>query len=259
MREARGETSFTIVCRFHGELSLFLRRGQRAQPVTRVLHEKTSVKDALEACGIPHPEIDLIVCNGTPVEFRHQLVFDVAIDVYGVADAPDHLTAARLQPRRSDRFVADGHLGKLVRDLRLLGVDVAYTSTVADAELVRIAAADSRAVLTRDRRLLMHSAVTAGYWLRSQIPEAQTIEVLLRFQLHDALRPFSRCLRCNAALTAVRKSDVLERLEPLTRMYYDEFRRCSGCGAVYWPGSHFAKLQARVDRIIAALQERSAI
>jgi hypothetical protein len=51
----------------------------------------------------------------------------------------------------------------------------------------------------------------------------------------------------------VRKSDVVDTLEPLTKMYYEEFRRCSGCGHVYWPGSHFAKLQERLEQICAGV------
>ena len=78
----------------------------------RSLSEKTSIKDVIEACGVPHPEVDLILCDGVPVGFAH--------------------------------------------------------------------------------------------------------------------------------------------LEPLTRLYYHDFRECDGCGAVYWPGSHFPKLQARLDRIKAA-------
>ncbi len=63
-------------------------------------------------------------------------------------------------------FVADGHLGKLVRDLRLLGIDVAHNPTAEDRQLVGVASSENRALLTRDRRLLMHAAVRHGYYLR---------------------------------------------------------------------------------------------
>jgi uncharacterized protein with PIN domain len=45
------------------------------------------------------------------------------------------------------------------------------------------------------------------------------------------------------------KETVLNQLEPLTKIYYDQFRRCSGCGQVYWSGSHFEKLQKRIETI----------
>jgi uncharacterized protein with PIN domain len=95
----------------------------------------------------------------------------------------------------------------------------------------------------------MHAAVRHGYYPRSQDPLEQTVEVLRRFGLASVLTPFSRCLRCNAPLEPAEKAKVLGRLEPLTKIYYDQFRRCRGCGQVYWSGSHFEKLQKRIEII----------
>ena len=68
-----------------------------------------------------------------------------------------------------------------------------------------------------------------------------------------AITPFARCLRCNAALQPAAKEAVIERLEPLTKIYYEEFRRCPDCEQVYWSGSHFEKLQARIEEIRSRL------
>ena len=118
---------------------------------------------------------------------------------------------------------------------------------------MKVASIEERALLTRDRRLLMHSAVRNGYYLRSQNPLEQTVEVLRRFNLGAAFAPFTRCLRCNAPLEPAEKENVLGQLEPLTKIYYDQFRRCAGCGQVYWSGSHFEKLQKRIETIRARL------
>ena len=61
----------------------------------------------------------------------------------------------------------------------------------------------------------------------------------------------TRCLRCNALLQSVPKSEVLDPLsaEPLTLHYYHDFRRCTGCGRIYWPGTHIDKLAARLARV----------
>ena len=99
----------------------------------------------------------------------------------------------------------------------------------------------------------MHAAVRHGYYLRSQDPLEQTVEVLRRFDLGSALAPFTRCLRCNALLQPAKKADVFDQLEPLTKIYYDLFRRCCGCGQVYWSGSHFEKLQKRIGTIRSRL------
>ena len=83
---------------------------------------------------------------------------------------------------------------------------------------------ENRALLTRDRRLLMHAIVKTGYYPRSQNADEQTIEVTRRFNLLDSIAPFTRCIRCNGLLRNVSKAEIIERLEPLTNIYYEQFR-----------------------------------
>ncbi len=241
-------TPFAIRLTFHGDLSFFLR--SKASTIERQLSERTSIKDVIEACGVPHTEVDLILVNGEPVDFAAVLTQDIGVDVYPPNETHSpFFPEDRLQVCIIEKFVADGHLGKLVRDLRLLGIDVAYDPAAEDRQLVRTASHQERSLLTRDRRLLMHAAVRHGYYPRSQDPLEQTVEVLRRFRLASVLTPFSRCLRCNAPLEPAAKAKVLGQLEPLTKIYYDQFRRCRGCGQVYWSGSHFEKLQKRIEII----------
>jgi uncharacterized protein len=246
-------TPFTVELDLHGDLPFFLK--SRKSKLRRQLNERSSVKDVIEACGIPHTEVDLILLNGKAIGFEKVLAQDAVVDIYGIdSDRFTFFSENRLQVREIRNFVADGHLGKLVRDLRLLGVDVVYDRNAEDRQLVAITAGQNRALLTRDRRLLMHSAVRHGYYLRSQNPFEQTTEVLRRFELGADIRPFSRCLRCNAPLRAVAKAAVAGRLEPLTKIYYEQFRNCSGCGQIYWSGSHFDKLRDRVEKLRATIQ-----
>ena len=242
---------FTIRLKFHGALPFFLETKTRPETVERALRDKTSVKDVIESCGVPHPEVDLILVDGQPVDFHHTLRMDADVDVYPVGLLPTCFTKNHMQVSNLTKFVADGHLGKLARDLRLLGFDVAYDRDADDRQLLAIMRESNRALLTRDRRLLMHAIVQHGYYLRSQNPINQTIEVLRRFDLFSAIAPFKRCLRCNAPLEEVKKNEVIQRLEPLTKIYYEEFRRCMGCGQIYWTGSHFSKLQERLEEIRA--------
>lgn len=242
---------FTIRLRVHGDLHFFLGTRTRGGTVERHLSEKNSVKDVIESCGIPHPEVDLILVNGKAVDFAYAITSDAELKLYPPGIQSSQFKEKRLQANTVIAFVADGHLGKLVRDLRLAGIDVAYDPAAEDRQLVGIASRSNRALLTRDRRLLMHAAVQHGYYLRSQDPLEQTTEVLRRFDLGSILSPFSRCLRCNALLETVEKEKVISQLEPLTRIYYDDFRRCTGCAQVYWSGSHFTKLQKRLEQIYA--------
>jgi len=244
---------FSIRLHVHGDLDFFLGSRAGRGRVERRLSEKTSVKDVIESCGIPHPEVDLILVNGEAVNFGYAVTDDAEIELYPPGIQYLNFREKRLQTTVIAGFVADGHLGKLVRDLRLLGFDVVYDPAAEDRQLVEIASKNNRALLTRDRRLLMHAAVQHGYYLRSQNPLEQTIEVLRRFDLGSILSPFSRCLRCNASLEPIEKGKIVSQLEPLTKIYYEEFRRCTGCGQVYWSGSHFTKLQKRLEEIRANL------
>ena len=245
--------AFTIRLNFFGDLDFFLGSKFRSQPVKRTLSERTSIKDVIESCGVPHPEVDTILVNGQAVGFDHTLVNDAEVTVFPVANRDTFTTYKHLQQIDIHRFVADGHLGTLTRNLRLFGVDVAYSSRADDRQLLDIMARENRALLTRDRRLLMHSIVQHGYCPRSQTGDRQTIEVLRRFNLIELIAPFTRCLRCNAQLQDAAKAEVIQDLEPLTKIHYDQFRRCHGCGQIYWAGSHFQNLEKRIERIQAHL------
>jgi uncharacterized protein with PIN domain len=252
--------AFTVRLRLHGDLSFFLRSGQGQPPsLEKRLSEKTSVKDVFESCGVPHTEVDLIVANGAPISFSHHLINDEEIDVYPTSAPPGLFPDNRLQRRGLRRFVADCHLGKLVRHLRLLGIDVLYENRATDAQLLITATTDDRALLTRDRRLLMHAIVQHGYCPRSSDPDEQIIEVIRRFDLAECIAPYTRCLQCNGLLQRVDKAEVFDELEPLTKIYYQGFRRCNVCGKIYWSGSHFGKLQNRLERIRSELNRKSEI
>ena len=241
---------------FRGDLGFFLNRKADDAVVERTLAEKTSVKDVIESCGVPHPEVDLILVNGRPVDFDYAVESDADIEVFPVGHHNTQWKEKRLQVPVTISFVIDGHLGTLARNLRLLGFDAAYDPRAHDRQLLDRMKSENRALLTRDRRLLMHAIVRHGYCPRSQNPDEQTIEVVRRFHLLKSIDPFTRCLRCNALLEKVAKDDVIEKLEPLTKIYYEQFRRCIGCGQIYWPGSHFSKLQRRLDAIRARLLPR---
>ena len=113
--------SFTVRLNFRGDLPFFLGSKRRREIIERGLAEKTSVKDVIESCGVPHPEVDLILIHGQPVDFYHTLRADVDIDVYPVGFLPTLFTDKRLQVAHFSRFLSDGHLGRLSRNLRLLG------------------------------------------------------------------------------------------------------------------------------------------
>lgn len=209
-----------------------------------------SIKDTIEALGVPHPEVELILANGRSVDFSYSLQNGDRFSVYPHFTS---LSLGSLQLLRPHlwlaRFVVDVHLGKLASYLRLLGFDTWYRYDCDDEELAAIADSEQRILLTRDRGLLKRRIVTYGYWVRAIEPIQQSREVLKRFALWDKIRPFQRCLRCNGKLVFVELEEVSARLPDKTRMYYDEFYRCQQCQQIYWKGSHYSDLQQLVEQI----------
>ena len=242
---------FTVRLQFHGDLKIFLGPTSSVAVIERRIAEKTSIKDVIESCGVPHPEVDLILIDEQPVGFEQTVSSDTIVDVFSLENHDTYRTEQRLQTADASAFIADVHLGGLMRNLRLLGFDVVYGQNADDRQLLEVMSREKRALLTRDRRLLMHAIVQQGYYPRSQNANEQTIEVVRRFNLSESIAPFTRCLRCNTPLQEAAKADIIDKLEPLTKIYYNQFRRCPGCNQIYWPGSHFPKLQTRIEEIRA--------
>lgn len=154
------------------------------------------------------------------------------------------------------KFILDVHLGKLARRLRMLGFDTLYETDYDDPQIVEIALAEGRTILTRDRGLLQRRPVASGqvpgYLVQSEDAGADGLdervrEVLTHFGLVDQIAPFRRCMACNGLIEPVAKAEIVDQLEPLTAAHYDEFYQCQRCGRLYWRGSHFDKMQASID------------
>src|SRR5207249_9222374 len=110
-RESRNDvSSFLVRLNFHGNLSFFLGPKRRPEIIERQLAEKTSIKDVIESCGVPHPEVDFILVNGQPVDFNHPLKTNVDVDVYPVGFLPTLFTDKRLQRDRKSTRLNSSHV-----------------------------------------------------------------------------------------------------------------------------------------------------
>jgi hypothetical protein len=236
--------------RFYEELNDYLPAALRKRAFSRAIVGTPSVKDAIEAVGVPHTEIDLILVDGRSVRFDHRLRGGERVAVYPMFERFDITPIHRLRPKplREPRFVADVHLGALARLLRLLGFDTRYANDLDDAQLADLTVRERRILLTRDVGLLKRKAVVRGQWLRDRDPERQLEEVVDALQLRRALRPFTRCMICNGALSPVSRLSVKSIVPPLAFRRFRVFRRCRGCGRVYWRGTHYRRLQQLVSR-----------
>ena len=242
-----GRASF----RFYAELNDHLPREQQYKTLEKSFFTPGAVKDMIESFGVPHTEVDLIAANGQSVDFSYLVQDGDRIAVYPVFESFDVAREQRLrpQPLRNPRFILDVHLGKLAAYLRMLGFDAEYGRSLTDAELVQISTSEHRILLTRDRGLLKHGALTHGYWVRETNSRRQIAEVVHRFDLGRAIRPFTRCMTCNGVLEAVSQEQVRNLVPGRSLERYDQFHRCQQCGRIYWKGSHYARMRRWIEEL----------
>jgi uncharacterized protein with PIN domain len=225
---------------FFGRLNDFLPRDKRNQHLAVHFRGRQTLKHLAESLGVPHPEIGRVQVNGQERALDSITEDNDRVEIHPI---PNGLT---VEPR----FILDIHLGRLAAYLRMLGFDCLYENDYDDDTLAQLTENEGRILLSRDRRLLMRKSISVGYCLRSLEPLEQLPEVIERFDLAKRIAPFHRCLRCNHLLEPVAKQDVLERLEPLTRLYFDEFQICPACKQIYWKGSHYERMARLVEQSV---------
>ncbi len=237
--------------RFYEELNDFLPEERRKRAIAVEVDRARSVKDAIESPGVPHTEVDLVIADGRPVDFGFTLRGGERVAVYPMFEALDIPPLVRLRPRalREPRSVADTHLGKLARHLRMAGFDTLYGNDWDDDRIVSLSRAGRRTILTRDRRMLQRREVDRAYCVRAVESEAQLAEVVGRLQLEGLLAPFTRCRECNTLLEDAAREAVLDRVPEKVRGLYERFKRCPTCGRVYWEGSHYDRMKGVIARL----------
>jgi uncharacterized protein len=233
-----------VTLRFYEELNDFLPGELRKRPFECSLKPTQSVKHLIENQGVPHTEVEIILVNGNSVGFDYLPVAGDRVSVYPMFERLDISPLLRLRPAplRHPRFLADAHLGRLARYLRLLGFDTLFFNDAGDRRLVEISLEQRRILLTRDRALLMHRQITHGCFVHAVEPTRQLEALFERLDLYRLAAPFTRCMACNGSLQRIDKGDILAELPKRTARLYTEFWRCSDCAKIYWKGSHYRRL-----------------
>jgi uncharacterized protein len=222
---------------FIAELNDFLPRPFQGTSFDLEFAPHQSIKHLIESLGVPHTDFGKVMVNDQETNPSKRLREGDRITVY----------PANTPLANEPHFLLDNHLGQLATYLRMMGFDTLYRNDYQDEELARVASQEGKVLLTRDRRLLMRTTIRLGYCIHQTDPRLQAVEVLKHFKLQGQVKPFQRCLRCNSPLQVVSKQDILDRLEPLTKIYYDEFHICPTCGQIYWKGSHYGHMLEMIE------------
>lgn len=243
----------TATFRFYEELNDFLALPLRRRAFERTCAKGASAKHMIEALGVPHTEVELILVNGESVGFEHPLADGDRVAVYPTFEAIDISPVLRVRerPLRVTRFIADAHLGGLAQLLRLAGFDTLYDNHYADAAIEAIAHDEHRIVLTRDRELLKRRTITHGCYVRALKPQMQLRELFERLDLTRSAQPFRLCLMCNAPLRRIAKESVGDRAPEGVLQRHSQFVTCDVCGRVFWEGTHWQQMRRLIDGVTA--------
>jgi hypothetical protein len=248
-----------IKLRFYGYLNKFISVDQSKNleliDDRYYLHNyrgRQTIKDRIESIGVPHPEVALILKNSEAVDFSYLVQPDDTFSIFPYLYNFDLSPEKSLQPEyppAKPKFILDVHLGRLARYLRRFGFDTAYRNDYLDRQIVEISIKEKRIILSRDLGLLMRKRVKWASFIRDDDPQKQLKEVFDRYSLSNYYQGESRCVNCNGELKKVDKKKIVERLEPKTKKYYNDFRYCSKCDKIYWRGSHYEKTEKLLEKI----------
>ncbi|WP_444929442.1 Mut7-C RNAse domain-containing protein [Microbulbifer sp. SSSA002] len=241
LKEYKDTLLYQSEVRFYGECQDFTSNNNS---LTYHFDASPSVKDCIESLGVPHTEIGSIRINGDLSEFTTPVRDQDYIEVF--PSKPGSYFACK--PAKLT-FLLDVHLGALARYLRMAGFDTLYhPQDQGDKLLAEVAALQDCVLLTRDIGLLKHAKVSYGRWLRNQDPEAQFLEVVKHYQLSQAFKPFSRCIKCNGKIGKVATESIIDKVPTSVLEVQKEFSQCQVCKQVYWTGSHFKRMEALLSK-----------
>lgn len=122
---------------FCAELNYFLPLSKKLVSFAYIFKARSSIKNMIEAQGVPHTEVDKILVNGESVDFSYIVQVGDQISIYPVSESTDitQSSCVRPKPLLVSRFVLDIHLRKLAKFLRMLGFDTLYRNDYRDEEL----------------------------------------------------------------------------------------------------------------------------
>jgi uncharacterized protein with PIN domain len=140
------------------------------------------------------------------------------------------------------KFIADVMLGRLAKQLRLLGFDVLYDRTIDDNDIIRLSLEQDRVILTRDTSLAERPLAANRLFITNDDIRTQLQQVLSAFQPDMLSQPLTRCSECNEPLVAISRKRVKDLVPAYVYETHETFFECLTCKRVYWTGTHVKRM-----------------
>ncbi len=148
------------------------------------------------------------------------------------------------------KFIVDRMLGKLAKQLRMLGYDTLYYRGEDAYSLIRLARQEARVILTRNTKLLPRKPEDLIVQMTKDNPLLQLNELIQKGNVEiDEEKLFSRCLLCNALLDSISRKEAEGKVPDFIFHQHKEFFRCPQCQRIYWPGSHQENMQKKIREL----------
>ena len=151
------------------------------------------------------------------------------------------------------KFIVDNNVGKLAKWLRIMGYDATLFSGEDDGRMVKVALAQNRVILTKDREVMKRRLVTSGklraVLIESDDIEAQLHQVVEAFNLDYHFSPFSICLECNQHLVEKDKDTARELVPPHVFKTQRLYMECPSCHRIYWRGTHWQAMNEELEKL----------
>lgn len=235
----------TFHFRIYAGLNDFLPANLRQRTFTLAFKTPITVSEVIESIGIPLSEVALVLVNSEPADFSSQLQEYDFLSIYPAFETLNISEISKIKQViiKNPRFILDAHLGKLAKYLRMLGFDTLYHNDFGDNEIIEIAAKDNRIILSRDKLLLKSKSTSPGYYVRATEKHEQLKEIVMKFNLYDQFKSFTRCMTCNTELVPRSREEVTGMVNEDTLQIFNEFFYCPVCDKVFWKGSHFERME----------------
>ena len=157
------------------------------------------------------------------------------------------------------KFIVDRNVGKLARWLRMMGYDAFFFEGEDDGQMVKLALAQDRVILTKDSQILLRRVVASGrakvVFIEMDEPREQLRQVVDALGLDYQFNPLSRCLECNTRLQPQEKEEVRHLLPPYVYRTQSRFVQCPNCGRLYWQGTHWQAMTRRLTEFSQGVEE----